>query len=379
MEATSRRISKRRRQMIIGTTLLITAAAIFIYVQHVHKKREFSSPTYQFVQTHMTNTNGTLATYLKDAESVDPDLVAGREALSESLGIWMQIAVLNQDPQAFEQSYTSLRDTFMAPENYVYWKLRPDGVSEVNTNALGDDFRIIRALLDAYDLWQNGEYLNTARALAQTLRNSVTSPSGDYFVDYHDFKHNASSNLFSLVYADTSAFQGMESHGILDPEFLQKQKEVLGNMPNDGLFYPKTFDSSTESYNYDDEVNLIDQLIVAIHLEGLGKSKSSDPLVGFMKGELERKGRLYGRYNRITHEPSVNYDSPAVYGLAIQLALERDDRHWAGRLKTKMLALRNQDPDFQGGYVFDGNSHLFDNLIPLYAEILLYNDKKNFH
>ena len=52
-----------------------------------------SSPTVSFVQDHMTNPNGTIATYLQDATSERADIVAGREALSESLGLWMQYAV----------------------------------------------------------------------------------------------------------------------------------------------------------------------------------------------------------------------------------------------------------------------------------------------
>ncbi|RCX23003.1 glycosyl hydrolase family 8 [Fontibacillus phaseoli] len=346
--------------IILALVLAITA---FLFIKKTEKKTP--SSTIAFVEKHMTNPNGTLASYLQDFKSDNPDIVAGREALSESLGFWMQTAVLNKDKQRFDGSLELLQELFVSPQNYVYWKLRPDGKTEVNTNALGDDFRVIGALLDAYDLWQEKEVLDTAEKLTQTLRSSVTVDG--YFVDYHDFKHESSADALSLAYVDTAALQAMQRHGLVDRNLLEKHTDLLLNMPNDGAFFPKTFQVTSRKYRYDQEINLIDQLIVAIHRAELGESV--EPLTGFLKQELTARNMLPGRYDRETREPSVKYESPAVYGLAILLAYETKDRTWAEQLYPYMIAMRDNDPNFEGGYVFDRNSHLFDNLVPLLAEI----------
>lgn len=359
-------IAGRRKSTVFIFMILVLLLVIttFIYIRQ-NDRREPSS-TLAFVEKYMTNPNGTLASYLQDFESDNPDVVAGHETLSESLGLWMQAAVLNKDKQRFDGSFKQLQELFISPQNYVYWKLQPDGKAEVNTSALGDDFRIIGALLDAYDLWQEKEVLDTARKLTETLRSSVIVEG--YFVDYHDFKHETSADELSLAYVDTAALQAMQRHGLIDSDLLDKHTALLRNIPNDGTFFPKAFQVTSHSYRYDQEINLIDQLIVGIHLAELGGSV--EPLTTFLKQELTVRDMLPGRYDRETREPSVNYESPAVYGLAILLAFETKDRAWAEQLYPHMMSMRDNDPRYEGGYVFDRNSHLFDNLVPLLAEIV---------
>ncbi|WP_410768119.1 glycosyl hydrolase [Fontibacillus sp. BL9] len=358
-------LGERRKNVVFLFIILalVLAMAAFLYIRKTEKNAP--SSTIAFVEKHMTNPNGTLASYLHNFESDNPDIVAGHEALSESLGLWMQAAVLNKDKQRFDASFELLQKLFISPQNYVFWKLRPDGKTEVNTNALGDDFRIIGALLDAYDLWQEQEVLDTAGKLTETLRTSVTVDG--YFVDYHDFKHESSADALSLAYVDTAALQAMHRHGLIDRNLLDRHTDLLLEMPNDGVFFPKTFQVASRKYNYDQEINLIDQLIVAIHLAELGESV--EPLTGFLKRELTARDMLPGRYTRESREPSVNYESPAVYGLAILLAYETKDKTWADQLYPYMIAMRDNDPKYAGGYVFDRNCHLFDNLVPLLAEI----------
>ncbi len=358
-------IGGRRTKTIVSLIVLMLVLAVVIMMYFRQSEKKNASSTIAFVEKHMTNSNGTLASYLQDSDSTDPEIVAGREALSESLGLWMQASVQNKDKVRFDGSFKPLQELFISPQNYMYWKLRSDGIAEVSTNALGDDFRIIGALLDAYDLWQEKEVLDTAGKLTKTL-NSSTTVDG-YFVDYHDFNHDSSAENLSLVYVDTAALQAMQRHGLIDRNTLDRHMALLRNMPTNGPFFPKTFQVASRSYHFDQEINLIDQLIVAIHLAELGEPV--DSLTEFLKQELSAREMLPGRYDRETMKPSVEYESPAVYGLAFLLACETKDRSWAEQLYPHMMDMRDKDPEFEGGYVFDRNSHLFDNLVPLLAEI----------
>ncbi|WP_240480010.1 glycosyl hydrolase family 8 [Paenibacillus fonticola] len=342
--------------------------AISVYSKEAALNNE-SSPTEQFVRKHMTNPNGTLATYLQSGTSSNPDLVAGREALSESLGLWMQYAIMRQDQALFDVSYQILLDHFLTEQKYVAWKLDPNGQIKVNTNALGDDFRIIGSLLEASKLWKQDKYLITAREISDVLQMHVQN--NGYFVDFYDFARAEAPSTLSLVYVDTAALGLMKDHQLIDSGTYEQYQQMLAKMPSDGIFYPKTFDVKRLKYSFDDSVNLIDQLIVGIHLAEMGREPA--PLISFLKREFQQHKKLKGRYTRATRKAEVAYESPSVYGLAILLALECGDKEFAKQLHKHMISLRNRDNSYSGGYVFNKNTHFFDNVFPLLAETALKN------
>lgn len=357
------------------SVFVLLLAAVSLLIVLLWRERfvmEKVSPTAVFIEEHMTNPNGTLATYLQDAASERAEIAAGREALSESLGLWMQYALASDNEPLFEQAFKQLQAYYVIrPDLYIAWKLDPQGDAHVTTNALGDDLRIVGALLQAADKWEQGraDRLAAASALSRTLTKR-TEQQG-YMVDFYDFKIGHAADTLSLVYVDIAALQAMRDHQMLEPDVYMRYESVLHKMPDDGLFYPKSINVSTLSYAYDDKVNLIDQLIVANHVMETGNKP--DKLIAFLKKEYDTRGRLPGQYDRKARTPAVNYESASVYGLAILLAVRTDDPVWAKQLYKHMLTFRGQDARYPGGYVFDGNTHLFDNLFPLLGETKLYN------
>ncbi|MGQ8873221.1 glycosyl hydrolase [Paenibacillus sp. TSA_86.1] len=367
-------IFRNKRSWYILLLIVSSVAIVLLWKERLVMDKV--SPTVAFVEKHMTNPNGTLATYLQDAPSQRADIVAGREALSESVGLWMQYALASDNEPMFEQAYKQFQTYYVIrPDMYIAWKLDPQGKAHVGTNALGDDLRIIGALLEAADRWKQGraDKLATASALSRTLTQR-TEQQG-YMVDFYDFKSGHSTKTLSLVYVDSLALQAMRDHQMLEPDAYAKYEDVLHKMPDDGLFYPKSIDINTKAYTYDDKVNLIDQLIVANHAMETGSRP--DKLISFLKKEWATRGKLPGQYDRKTHNPAVEYESASVYGLAILLAVRSEDSAWAKQLYKHMITFRGQDARYPGGYVFDGNTHLFDNLFPLLGETYLYNFLKN--
>lgn len=353
------------KNLLIISTLIILglSIAIGVYSKEAAMKSTNSS-TEKFITKHMTNANGTLATYLKPDTSTNPDIVAGREALSESLGFWMQYAVMKRDQALFARGYQILESKFLTPEKYIVWKLEPDGRAKVNTNALGDDLRIIGSLLNASQLWKKDEYLATAREISDTLQMYVQNDG--YFVDFHDFSRHESPSTLSLVYVDIAALKLMRDNQLIDSGTYEQYARVISEMPDDGVFYPKTFDVHKLEYSFDNQINLIDQLIVGMHRAKLGQKP--DALLSFLKNEFRENKTIKGRYNRATRVAEVSYESPSVYGLAILLALECGDKEWAKQLHKHMITLKNRDNSYSGGYVFNKNTHFFDNVLPLLAE-----------
>lgn len=360
------RVTKNRRTRVVLLVMIIVIIGLAALLATLMMRKETSS-TALFMKQSMVNANGTIASYLKEAPSTDPNVVAGREALSESVGLWMQYTLLVEDKSDFDNSYQLLNTYFMSPQHYIRWKLEPDGQSRVNTYALGDDLRIVSALLDAYGRWNKPEYLATAKEITDTLW--AQGLNNGYLVDYHDFQHDTSSNLLSLTYIDTLAFERMKQYGLISDELYTRHLELLRTIPNDGLFYPRTYDVTTGQYGYDKQVNLIDQLIIGLHLAEM--KQPPDKLVAFMKQQFAQDGHLYGRYDAKDHQPAVKYESPSVYGLAILLAVQMDDREWAQQLYDRMIMFRASEGSDRGGYVSDGDTHAFDNLLALLAETTL--------
>lgn len=359
------RLSARKSTLLIIVIAAVIASITFISYSIIDHKENLDV-TAVFMDEYMRNDNGTTATYLKPAPSEHPDIVAGREALSESLGLWMQYAVLSEDQIRFEDNVRLLTTYFLDqnPKPYIRWKLQPDGQAEVTTNALGDDLRILDALLKAYKLWGQEEYLQLAKDIGASLK--ANSQTDGYFVDYHDFKRNESAAVLSLVYVDISALREMRDNEILTASDYEGYEDLLLRMPSSGVFFPKTCRIASGQYEYDTSINLIDQLILGIHLAEMGHPPKE--LMLFLKEEFLNNQRLYGRYDRETRKPGTDYESPAVYGLAMILAIKTDDLPWAEQLYDRMIQFRGQDRAYPGGYVFDGNTHAFDNLFPLLAE-----------
>lgn len=355
-----------RKVLWIGLGLLLgTALGVGGYLTQA----EGEDLTKDFIAMNMTNPNGTLATYLQEAESVIPELAAGREALSESLGFWMQAALASDDLAAFEQSYDILNRYFAADRKYIVWKLSPEGEADVSTNALGDDLRIIGALLEGSRKWEgNSEWRVTARNLTETLLN--LSQKNGYLVDFYDFSRHEAPNTLSLAYVDLPALSGLLQEGLLDVETYRRYHTLLEEMPDDGVFYPKSFNVMTGEYMYDPTVNLIDQLLLAIHA---GETeRDQEPLHQFLKQEFERTGKIAGQYRRTARTAEVNYESSSVYGLAILFSLQRGDRSFAEELYERLQNFKGQDDRYPGGYVFEENTHVFDNLLPLLGEYALH-------
>ncbi|MEW4372242.1 glycosyl hydrolase [Paenibacillus kandeliae] len=363
------RLRRRRTITLVIIAAVVLGMAIFFMVRYTMTSNIPS--TAQFMDNYMRNANGTISSYLQPETSTDPNVVAGREALSESVGLWMQYNLLQDNETSFDETYKLLTTYFISPQHYIRWKLEEDGTSRVNTYALGDDLRIVGALLDAYERWKQPQYLDTAKIITDTLWQDGLN--NGYLVDYHDFQHDTSADQLSLTYIDTVALEQMQKYGLATAAQVDKHLQLLRQIPNDGLFYPRLYDVTKGTYKYDQEVNLIDQLIIGLHLTELKQPPKA--LVNFMKQQFQQDGKLYGRYHAADHTRAVNYESPAVYGLAILLALQMDDREWAEQLYTRMIAFRTAEGPYAGGYVSDGNTHAFDDLQALLAETSLQHTR----
>ncbi|WP_242144878.1 MULTISPECIES: transcriptional regulator [unclassified Bacillus cereus group] len=330
--------------------------------------------TEHFILRHMFNENGSLATHRISDPKEGKNEAAGREALSESAGLWLQYALDQDDQSLFDEQLKVLQNYFIQKDYIVLWKISEVGKKQSATNALIDDLRIIEQLYRAYDMYKEKRY----KRLADQLSDAVLrfNKRGKQYVDYYDADNRIQNNFLTTSYINPHAFYYMKKNGKISAKHYEEIIQFLADYPRQNWAFPKEY-KEDGTFRYDKIVNLIDQSYVAYHrsLGGL----TSEAYFAFIKKKFQQDGKLYGRYHLETGEPAVDYESPAVYGLTILYVLKTGDIEFAKTLYARMNEFRNDSvfSRFYGGYVTgkDNNTHIFDNILPLLAETEL-NKKK---
>ena len=105
----------------------------------------------------MVNDNGTLATYRLVDTKAGTGEAKGREALSESAGLWLQYTLDKDDQALFDEQVKVIQDNFIYKNHIVLWKLS-ERERQSATNALIDDLRIIEQLYRAYEMYKEERY-----------------------------------------------------------------------------------------------------------------------------------------------------------------------------------------------------------------------------
>ncbi len=360
------------RDVAVVIVILIVGLGVIIGVLNREDPQEQMESTEAFIHRWLKNDNGTIATYIQDSGEIDEDLVQGRESLAETVGLWMFYALGEEDQALFNEAYDQLEEYYLEQDGFVNWKLNEEGESEVSTNALIDDIRIVEALVNAYDQWDENQYLETA-----TLISDYVTAHNVYDGIYTNFYERAEayeSPDITLSYIDAQALETIVDHGLLDPEIVAATTQVLTEAPLDNGFYPMSYNVEDNAYIFDQPINIVDQAFLAYHQARIGHD--SEAFLAFIREEMENRGLVHGLYDRETKEPTVDYESPAIYGYLILYTLEVGEDELAQELyqRVKTFRVTSKNNEYYGGYsISDDNTHIFDNLVPLLAEQRINN------
>ena len=159
----------------------------------------------------------------------------------------------------------------------------------------------------------------------------------------------------------------LANRNLIEQSVYKNMLSVLKEAPVDQFFYPKAYDVETKKYVYDDNINIIDQSLVVYYRAKMGYPTKE--FKQFIQKEYDKNGKIYGRYNRKSGKPVVAYESPSIYGWLILYHLEIGDTEMANSLYRRMIQFKSNSKKYFGGYsVYEGNTHIFENLVPLLAE-----------
>ncbi|MGM0897893.1 MAG: hypothetical protein ACQEV0_08335 [Bacillota bacterium] len=277
------------------------------------------------VDSHYVNDDGVIHAYPDDRTS---------EYLSESIGLYMQYLLQIDDEENFGKQVTILKDHFLVEENgqlFVPWRL----YEEANVNALIDDVRIAAVLEYAAGQFDEPGYLELAEQLAAAIEDRQHRQG--IATDYYDWSYELVGNRLTLSYLINELTMHIESFDMLDGS-------------EGPIFFPEYYDFDKKQYMESDEVHMIDQLLIAVNR--FDQDIQSPEFETWLIAEWSAQGKVYGRYDRETGEPSVDYESLAVYYYLWQY-FERIGE--SGLAKEAV-----QQAESVAGEEFPGELHFFD-------------------
>lgn len=344
--------------------LLLIVSVVFLSIsctgKEVNGQKDPLSSTEQFVIQDLLNDKGLLCTDLTNQKDL---------FLSESVGLWLAYLLEKDDQARFNEQINVMKSYFLT-NDFIVWRI--EGTRKASVNALIDDLRIIRVLLSAGEKWHDSTYLQLGKKIGENLVQHGMNK--ELFVDFVDVDSHDKANTLTISYIMPSAFYEMEKNGLLSQQQVQQQLAIIQNAPQANAgFFPKYYDISAEKYVFDEELHMIDQLYTAYHLASIDGDTAA--FKDWLLNLLKRDNQLYGRYNPQTNQPTVDYESPAVYAMAARYMLALDEQQIAQQFIEKMETLK--DPTT--GYVDKKTraTHSFDNLLPLLAEREVENAYNN--
>ncbi|GGE32628.1 hypothetical protein GCM10011391_09110 [Pullulanibacillus camelliae] len=278
--------------------------------------------------------------------------------LSESIGQYLNYLLLIGNKTEFKHQVKVLQDNFWVKkddQSFLKWELARRTV----TNASVDELRIIDVLKRAAVRFDKASYKELSVKLQTALL--AKQMKGGMIVDFYDWQQDKAANTVHLSYINYEALKTMP---LLNQGLYKKViKAAVGTATP---FFNEIYTIDKQSYQAADPntVNLIDQLLIAIQYRKM-VGEASKAFDHWLKTEIDTKGKLYGRYNQQTLAPAVDYESSAVYALALDYFIETDNRQYAKRLDAILL----KQPPFDNRADFK-HMHFFDYIYARTADVL---------
>lgn len=317
--------------------------------------------TAEFVTKYMMDGDGGIHSSYVPGSQVN----INSEVLSESQGLGLLYAVSVKDKELFDKILGYIK-AFLWKEGLAAWRMEDGKTGSVN--ALIDDLRIYRALVEAEELW--GGYGSDVRLCGEALLERAVY-DGKY-VDFYDFQNRIYASRFTLCYGDMQAMQLlMEGTGDLEiKKAYERTLELLerGQISNEFPLYYSWYNYDKEQYEKDD-LNTAEAMMTLLHLARQGKLKNNT--IEWLRAQMAGEG-LKMRYSVEGEVVSgYNQESTAVYAILVMIADEIEDDVLRAQALKKMEAMHiiNTEFPYNGAYGMEDGSGItsFDQLMPMLA------------
>ncbi|MCB2288598.1 hypothetical protein LGK97_02320 [Clostridium sp. CS001] len=369
-----------KKKSLIGMLIFIVVISTMFILFQSQKKEKFNDQLIkevnanknytenericlEFITNRMSAQYGGIYTNYLDA-SASGDLAGGHQVLSESEGIIMLYYIKINDKEAFDKHFKIITDKFLMDNGLIRWRVSQKVGESTNVSASIDDLRIIRSLIYASSKWNDTKYTNILKKVGDALlKNNIYN---DMITNFYDLEANAIDTNINLSYVDLYTMDMLSKTE--NAKWQRIRTKGLGIISSGYIsdrlpVYKKCYDLKDNKYHKDSKINMIDSLLVVLHLSEVQAQKKQS--IAWIKRQINN-GALYSEYDTLTGEKATSTESTAVYAIVASIAKNIQDDELYDMAIKKMLKLQNENKDSQIYGSFGDENTLevfsFDNL-----------------
>lgn len=308
---------------------------------------------------------GFVTNYKAHKDQNKTELATGHDQLSESAGLWLRHLALTGTQEQFDKFYKETKKKFFADGQFTY-RINADGTKS-NVNASIDDMRIINALIEAEQRFDDPKYQKEIKSLVSTFKKQ--SIQNGMLVDFYDVKTKKPAHQVSLYYLDIKDMGYIYKTAGLSKKDLEFEYHILKNgyISNSFPLYHTRYNYNTGKYEDGKQINIIESLLSILYLSEIGQEKSQS--IQFVKNAVTT-GTLYNAYNS-DGTPADKSQSAASYAIAAMIGKEiGDQKLYQQAIKiVQNFQIMNPSSPIYGG-IGDQNTlqvYSYNNLMALLA------------
>jgi len=317
---------------------------------------------HSFITEKLMGSQGVF-TNLKDTDQ-NESFATGHELLSESMGLLMRYYALTLQQDRFDDNLTLAQDVFLTESGFSY-RYSPKHNKLYTVNAAVDDLRIIRALYEAAEIFENDSYYKKANQYAERFMKYNTQ-NGNMF-DFYDEYYRVQNNFITLCYIDLRTLSYMPNHP--DQQIhIDQMSSIMQNgyLSDEFPFYETRYVYETEDYQSED-INTIESMLTILSLAEVGMQRLES--IEYIKKNVQH-GTLYGKYAK-DGAPKTDIQSTAIYAIAAMIGSEIGDEELYKQSIDQMerFQVLQEGSELYGAYGDLGSmqAYSFDNLQALLA------------
>lgn len=340
--------------------ILFIGAGSYFFLKEKNLTRE--EQLHHFIASELTSPLGGIYTNYLPTEQ-QADWATGHEVLSESIGLMMLVAYYDNDKVLFQQ-YSDYLDQYMTLSNGLYaWRILESDLETLSINATIDDLRIGKAYYLGYLKWADEDYLKFAQVISNSLIDNAV-------IHQQLRNYNNGDGLVDLSYLDIHT---MTLYAAFDNRWQPVKRKAVeivegGYINDDFPFYHKVYDVDRQTYVIAETINMIDPLLVVLHLSEEDRVKPET--MAWLKAQLEEE-TVYGNYRYGDWQPVEDGESTAVYALIMRIADNMNDEslYELAQFKAVAFQVTNQTSPLFGAFAFEETLEVysFDQLQMLLA------------